>query len=93
MPSKPVPEFAPDCIKGSSSLHSGVFPIAIHGGLSDVLGKSLEHPRIGIQDRLQELAANDGINCLSFAVMVNHVHVKLRNRPDVVSGWSDEEVA
>jgi REP element-mobilizing transposase RayT len=25
--------------------------------------------------------------------MVNHVHVILRNRPDVVAGWSDEEVA
>ena len=25
--------------------------------------------------------------------MVNHVHVILRNRPDVVSGWTDEEVA
>jgi len=34
-----------------------------------------------------------GIDCLSFAVMVNHVHVILRNRPDVVAGWSDEEVA
>ena len=25
--------------------------------------------------------------------MVNHVHVILRNRPDVVAGWSDKEVA
>jgi hypothetical protein len=25
--------------------------------------------------------------------MVNHVHIILRNRPDVVAGWSDEEVA
>ena len=45
-----------------------------------------------IQDRLQELSASIGIDCLSFAVMVNQVHVVLRNWPDVVAGWPDEEV-
>jgi REP element-mobilizing transposase RayT len=62
-------------------------------GLDPVSGKSFEHRRTWIQNRLQELAASFGIDCLSFAVMVNHVHVILRNRPDVVAGWSDEEVA
>ncbi len=62
-------------------------------GLDPVSGKSFEHRRTWIQDRLQELSASFGIDCLSFAVMVNHVHVILRNRPDVVAGWSDEEVA
>ena len=62
-------------------------------GLDPVSGKSFEHRRTWIQDRLQELAASFGIDCLSFAVMVNHVHVILRNRPDVVAGWTDEEVA
>ena len=59
--------------------------------MDTVSGKSFEHT--WIQDRLQELSASFGIACLSFAVMVNHVHVILRNRPDVVVGWSDEEVA
>ena len=62
-------------------------------GMDPVSGKSFEHRRTWIQNRLQELAASFGIDCLSFAVMVNHVHVILRNRPDVVAGWSDEEVA
>jgi len=62
-------------------------------GLDPVSGKSFEHRRTWIQNRLQELAASFGIDCLSFAVMVNHVHVILRNRPDVVALWSDEEVA
>jgi len=62
-------------------------------GLDPISGKSFEHRRTWIQTRLQELAASFGIDCLSFAVMVNHVHVILRNRPDVVAGWSDEEVA
>ncbi len=62
-------------------------------GLDPLSGKSFEHRRTWIQDRLQELSASFGIDCLSFAVMVNHVHVILRNRPDVVAGWSDEQVA
>ena len=49
--------------------------------------------RAWIQDRLAELAGSFGIDCLSFCVMVNHIHVILRNRPDVVAEWSDEEVA
>ena len=62
-------------------------------GQDPVSGKSFEYRRAWIQDRMQELAASFGIDCLSFCVMVNHIHVILRNRPDVVAGWSDEEVA
>ena len=62
-------------------------------GSDPVSGKSFEHRRTWIQNRLQELAASFAIDCLSFAVMVNHIHVILRNRPDIVAGWSDEEVA
>jgi hypothetical protein len=30
---------------------------------------------------------------LPYAVLSNHIHLILRNRPDVVAQWSDEEVA
>ena len=40
-------------------------------GMDPVSGKSFEHRRTWIQNRLQELAASFGIDCLSFAVMVN----------------------
>ncbi|MDZ4850146.1 MAG: transposase [Pirellulaceae bacterium] len=62
-------------------------------GLDPLTGKSFEHRREWIQEKLKELAESFGIDCLSFTVMVNHVHVILRNRPDVVATWSDEEVA
>jgi len=32
------------------------------------------------------------IDVLGFAVMSNHVHVVVRNRPDLVAEWSDDEV-
>jgi REP element-mobilizing transposase RayT len=56
-------------------------------------GRSFEHRRQWIQDRMELLAGVFGIDVLAFAVMSNHLHVVLRNRPDVVASWSDEDVA
>ncbi|MGB6661628.1 MAG: hypothetical protein WBE90_21755, partial [Xanthobacteraceae bacterium] len=52
-----------------------------------------EHRRQWIQDRIQFLAGQFGVDVLGFAVMSNHLHVVVRNRPDVVRGWSDDDVA
>ena len=41
----------------------------------------------------EELAGIFGVDFLGFAIMGNHLHVILRNRPNVVETWSDEEVA
>ena len=54
-------------------------------------GKSFEHRKEWVQAKLQELAQSFGIDCLSFSVMSNHFHVILRNRPDVVETWSDDD--
>jgi hypothetical protein len=56
-------------------------------------GKNFDHRKEWIRARLEYLAGQFGIEVLSFAVMSNHLHVILRNRPDVVAGWSDAEVA
>jgi REP element-mobilizing transposase RayT len=42
---------------------------------------------------MEALASVFGCDVLSYAVMSNHLHIILRNRPDVVSQWTDEEVA
>ena len=34
-----------------------------------------------------------GIDCLTYTVLSNHLHIVLRSRPDVVRQWSDTEVA
>lgn len=60
-------------------------------GSDPVSGKSFEHWRTWIQNRLQELAASFGIDCLSYAVMFKCIHVILRNWPDIVAGWPGED--
>ena len=62
-------------------------------GMDHYSGKSYEHRRDWVKNRLVFLAKHYGIDVLGYAVMGNHLHVILRNRPDVVNTWSDEEVA
>jgi hypothetical protein len=56
-------------------------------------GRSYEHRKRWLEERLRFLAGCFGIDILGFAIMSNHFHVILRNRPDVVAMWDDEEVA
>jgi REP element-mobilizing transposase RayT len=42
---------------------------------------------------LEFLASVFGVDCLTYTVLSNHLHVVLRSRPDVVASWSDQEVA
>jgi REP element-mobilizing transposase RayT len=62
-------------------------------GIDKFSGKSYEHRRDWIKNRLIYLARYYGIDVLGYAIMGNHMHVILRNRPDVVETWSDQEVA
>ena len=56
-------------------------------------GRNFDHRRQWIRDRLEWLASIFGIDCLTYTVMSNHIHLILRSRPDIVRNWSDEEVA
>ena len=56
-------------------------------------GQSFEHRRAWIRQRLEFLAGVFAIDCLTYTVLSNHLHVVLRSRPDVVRQWSDRDVA
>ncbi|MCY2963986.1 MAG: hypothetical protein NT069_10135 [Planctomycetota bacterium] len=56
-------------------------------------GQSYDHRKEWLVGRMEELAGIMACEFLAFSVMDNHFHVVVRNRPDVVAGWSDEEVA
>ena len=58
-------------------------------GMDPLSGHWYDHRRDGIRDRLESLAGLLGVEIAAFAVMSNHLHVILRNRPDVVALWSD----
>ena len=62
-------------------------------GYDPLTGSDYDHRKLWIEQRLQFLAGSFAIDVLGFAVMSNHFHVILRNRPDIVDGWSDTEVA
>ena len=62
-------------------------------GSDPLTGHSHEHRRLWIRDRLEFLASVFGIDCLTYTVMNNHMHLVLRSRPDIVRQWSDEQVA
>jgi len=62
-------------------------------GVDKYTGKSFEHRRQWVKDRLVHLAKFYGVDVLGYAIMGNHLHCILRNRPDVVKTWADEEVA
>jgi hypothetical protein len=62
-------------------------------GDDPLTGVCYEHRREWIRRRLEFLAGVFGIDCLTYTVMSNHLHLVLRSRPDVVATWNDQEVA
>lgn len=62
-------------------------------GSDPLTGRSFDHRRQWIRDRLEFLASVFGFDCLTYTVMNNHLHLILRSRPDVIASWSDQEVA
>jgi hypothetical protein len=62
-------------------------------GIDEKSGRDYSHRKEWIRRRLESLASVFGCDVLTYAVMSDHMHIILRNRPDVVATWSDEEVA
>jgi len=54
--------------------------------------KNYEHRREWVEDRVAELAAWFAIDVVFFSVMGNHFHLVLRNLPQLVDKWSDNQV-
>jgi REP element-mobilizing transposase RayT len=66
---------------------------AFLAGVDAVSGKDYSFRREWIRRRSEALASVFAIDVLTYAIMSNHLHLILRNRPDVVAAWSDLEVA
>jgi REP element-mobilizing transposase RayT len=61
-------------------------------GKDPLTGRSFDHRRHWIRSGLQRLAEAFAIDVGGFAVMANHFHVVLRQRPDLAKEWTAEEI-
>lgn len=57
------------------------------------VGRSYDHRKGWIQDRLMELSDSFAIEICAYSVSLREMHVVLRTRPDWVNNWTDREVA
>ena len=62
-------------------------------GVDALTGRDYSHRKEWIRKRLEALASAWGCDILTYSILSNHLHVIIRNRPDVVATWSNEEVA
>lgn len=56
-------------------------------------GRSFEHRRQWLEERILELGSIFAVAVHAYAVMSNHVHVVVEVDPNAAEAWSDEEVA
>ncbi|MCG5496891.1 transposase [Ectothiorhodospira variabilis] len=61
-------------------------------GQDHATGKSFEHRRQWIEDRIRLLASLFAVDIAAYAVMSNHYHVVVKLDPVQVEHWSDDEV-
>lgn len=61
-------------------------------GLCKLTGKNYDHRKAWMERRLRELVQVFAIRVFAYAIMDNHNHLALKNYPDIVRSWSDEEV-
>lgn len=61
-------------------------------GVDQSTGKSYEHRRQWIVDRIRILSSLFSIEVCSYAVMSNHYHIVLKLCPDEATAWSSAEV-
>jgi hypothetical protein len=61
-------------------------------GIDRQTGKSYEHRRGWIEDRIRVLSSLFSIELCAYAIMSNHYHLVVRINPDEPAGWSDDEV-
>ena len=61
-------------------------------GIDQHTGRSYEHRRAWIEDRMRVLSSLFSIHLCAYAVMSNHYHLVVKLNPDEPAKWSDDEV-
>ncbi len=92
MPSRPRRDTVRPEVVGVYHCWSRCVRRALLCGQDPVTGQDYQYRRQWIYQLQQLLAGLFGIEIGFRAEMSNHIHLVLRNRPDVVKTWSDREV-
>jgi REP element-mobilizing transposase RayT len=61
-------------------------------GFDRVTGNDYEHRRLFIEQRIHLLSSIFAIEIAAYSVMSNHIHLVVKLTPDIIEGWSDDEV-
>ncbi|MEO1244837.1 MAG: transposase [Pseudomonadota bacterium] len=61
-------------------------------GVDQYTGRSYEHRRGWVEDRVRALSSLFSIDLCAYAVMSNHYHLVVKLNPDEAVSWSDDEV-
>jgi len=61
-------------------------------GFDRYSGNDYEHRKEWMHKRIKYLSRVSAIDVAAYAVMSNHVHLVIRNRPDIQNSWTNEEV-
>jgi REP element-mobilizing transposase RayT len=62
-------------------------------GFDPLTGRDFSHRKAWLLERMRFLATLFAVDVCAYAIMINHYHLVLRLRPDLVARWSDWEVA
>ena len=73
-------------------VHSRCVRRAFLCGIDRHTGRSYEHRRAWIEDRVRVLASLFSIDLCAYAVMSNHYHLVVKLNPAEPAAWSDDEV-
>ena len=61
-------------------------------GEDKLTGKSFEHRREWVEDKLHELSNVFAIDICAYAIMSNHTHIILYTGADIAKAWTDDDV-
>ncbi|WP_386071308.1 transposase [Tahibacter sp. UC22_41] len=62
-------------------------------GVDSYTGRSFEHRKTWVKERLHRLGRCFAIAVHAYAIMSNHLHLVVQTNPAAASAWSDDEVA
>ena len=93
MPAKRRREIMDPTRVGAYHCYSRCVRRAFLAGIDLETGRDFSQRKDWVRKRLEDLASVFAIDVLDHAVMENHVHTILRNRPELARAWTKREVA